>query len=183
MPLVGTTIIHTLDFVKETEDGTAIYITEQQVIRLSMNPRSCTFVFDWNILLDARQRPPKRLVDLLKQIKELGFQVVAIRTNDAPDVPVSHFHRIYVQQESQETEAFFRNCYRRIGESNIIFFGADQLLFAVLNQRQEEKDVFISVEPNQDTADGTPSYLEEILAMVLVVQAGKKITSHLTIND
>ena len=115
MPLVGATIIHTLDFVKETEDGTAIFITEQQVIRLSRNPRSCAFVFGWNILLDARQRLPRRLEDLLQQIKKLRFRVFAIRTSNAPDVAstfpdgINPFDRIYVQQESQDTKAFFRN--------------------------------------------------------------------------
>ena len=113
----------------------------------------------------------------------------AIRRSDAPDVSDSFpggihpFNRVYVQQESQDINPLFRQCYRGLGDSKVILFGGDDLVDAVLNQRQEGKDAFVTLEPNPDTTEGTASYLDEILAMVLVVQAGKQIRSYLDISD
>jgi hypothetical protein len=186
MPLVGSTIRHTLDFVEE-RDGVAILQTKKRVVQVSYDSRSCAFVFQWNILLGAGGQLPRRLADLLDQLKNLGFKIYAIRNFDSRDVVsafprgITPFNGIYVQQETQDDKALFRHCYNQMRGRSLIFFGGEELVFAVINERQE-KDVFVSVETNPDIRDGTPSYLEEMLAMVLVVQAGKKIMSDLDIN-
>jgi hypothetical protein len=186
MDHVGETILHTVDFVDEA-DGVAIRQTKQRLVQLSYDLESCKFVFDWGILLDAGGRLPRPLADLLVQMRNIGFRMYAIQTSGSPHVAAAlpdggtPFLRVYEQQENQDSVTFFRRCYRRMGESNVIFFGGDGLVDAVLDQRQD-KDSFNSVEPNPDTMDGTPSYLEEMLAMVLVVQAGKAITSCLEIT-
>jgi hypothetical protein len=185
MPLVGATIRHTLDFVTES-DGVAILQTKQRVVEKSYIPRSCAFVFLWSILLDARGRLPRALGDLLVQIKNFGFKIYAIRTSDIRDVVsafpggIHPFHDIFVQQEQQEFTTVFGRCYNQMREKNVIYFGSVDFMDCVISHRQE-KDVFVAVDENPDEFDGTLSYLEELLAMVLVVQAGKRITSHLEI--
>jgi hypothetical protein len=185
MPLIGANIRHTLDFVMEI-DGGGIAQGKEQVLRLSYTPRTCAFVFLWNILLDAGGHLPKRLGNLLEELKNLGFKLYAIRPSDARDVGsafpsgVTPFNGIFAQEETQEFTSIFRRCYTQMGEKSVLYFGGDDFLYSVIHQRQE-KDVFVAVDPNPDIIDGTPSYLEELLAMVLVVQAGKKITSFLQI--
>ena len=177
---VGETISHTLDFVAEKDDGDGILVTKKQVVMASYDPRACVFLFDWNTLPNAKKRLPERLGNLLLQIKNLGFQIFAIRTTNAWELiptPLC-FERVYVQQEDEDQNAVFVKFYKRMGDSKVIFFWGEDLMIAAIDQRMK-KDVFVQVEPNPDEKDGNPSYLEEILAMVLVVQAGKKITSSL----
>ena len=177
---VGETISHTLDFVAEEDDGNGILVTKQQVVRAGYDPRACVFVFDWNIILNAKKRLPERLGNLLLVMKKLGFQMIAILPFNARELngATRYFDRVYVQQEEEDSNAVFIKLYKIMGDSNVIFFGGEELMMAVIDQRKEN-DVFTQVESNPDKKDGNPSYLEEILAMVLVVQAGKEITSSL----
>ena len=75
MDFVGTTVLHTLDFVQETE-GDGIFTINQLVTQLSMDSGSCSFIFGWNICLNARGRLPRRLADSLEQLKKSWIQDV-----------------------------------------------------------------------------------------------------------
>jgi hypothetical protein len=177
---------HALDFVKEV-DGDNMFSIKQHVVQLTLEPRSCAFLFGSDILLNAGGRLPKRLGDLLQLLKNCGYKMFAIRPPNTPNVASTFpqgrhpFDGIYTQEESQDSNECFLRCYDKMQPLNVVFFGSEDVVLYVLDHRKE-KDAFVSVGVNPDTRDGSPSYLEEMLMMVLAVQHGKEITSYLQIS-
>ena len=179
-PQIGEAVSHVVEFVNEVDDPG---VTEVNRLILQATTTDSILVFSFEeVLLDARGMVPEQLCKMLSALNNLGFELVGIskctqeKFYSKFPMTVNGIRHVRTRNP-QET---FLELYQDWTAKSVVLFGGENLVPSVIENKRQG-DVFMEVGRNNDRADGNLSYLEEMLAMVLVVKAGQSITSLLDV--
>jgi hypothetical protein len=174
-PRIGAAVSHVVAFANEGDPG----VMQTNTMLLQAVTANSILVFSFEqVLLDATGNVPVQLCNILSALSNLGLQLYAIsRCTQASFVSkfptaVNTIHNVH-SRHPQET---FTRLYEGWRARRVVLFGSENLIPSVLEAKRDG-DVFLQLGQNYDERGGNLSYLEEILALVLLVKAGESITS------
>jgi hypothetical protein len=175
-PRIGAAVSHVVAFANEVGDPG---VTQTNITLLQAVTADSILVFSFEqVLLDATGNVPVQLCNILSALSNLGLQLHAIsRCTQARFVrkfPTA-VHTIRNVQ-SRNPEETFTTLYEGWRGRRVVLFGSENLIPSVLEAKRDG-DVFLELGQNHDERGENLSYLEEMLAMVLLVKAGESITN------